>query len=203
VSFAEFSPFTMAIEDVFLANLELAEQIRSVEGCVVEMGVWKGGMVAAIAKLLGPQRQYFLFDGFSGLPPAQSKDGASALAYQRDTEAPGYRDNCAADQHHAIEAMRKAGIDSYRIISGDFATTLCGFVPPPIALLRLDADWHAATLLCLVRLFDHVVSGGLIIIDDYFVWDGCSRAVHEFLAARSRPERIRHLREVPFIRKLP
>jgi len=51
-------------------------------------------------------------------------------------------------------------------------------------LLRLDSDWYESTKQCLENLFDLVVDGGLVIIDDYYVWDGCARAVHDFLSKR-------------------
>ena len=36
-----------------------------------------------------------------------------------------------------------------------------------IAILRLDGDWYASTKICLDYLFDKVVKGGVVIIDDY------------------------------------
>ena len=54
---------------------------------------------------------------------------------------------------------------------------------------------------CLENLFDRVAAGGIIIIDDYHVWDGCSRAVHDFLSRRSATERIDCRQNVCFIVK--
>ncbi|HJW08688.1 MAG TPA: TylF/MycF/NovP-related O-methyltransferase, partial [Holophagaceae bacterium] len=54
----------------------------------------------------------------------------------------------------------------------------------PIALLRLDGDWYASTKVCLEHLYDHVVSSGIVIIDDYGTYEGCRKAVDEFIAAR-------------------
>jgi hypothetical protein len=54
----------------------------------------------------------------------------------------------------------------------------------PIALLRIDADWHASVSCCLENLFDQVVDGGLIVLDDYYTWSGCAVATHQFLGAR-------------------
>ena len=34
---------------------------------------------------------------------------------------------------------------------------------------------------------DHVTDHGFVIIDDYGVWDGCRKAVDEFLATRQLP----------------
>ena len=54
----------------------------------------------------------------------------------------------------------------------------------PIAILRLDADWYESTKCALENLYDNVVSGGYIVIDDYMYWEGCRKAVDEFLAKK-------------------
>jgi hypothetical protein len=48
-----------------------------------------------------------------------------------------------------------------------------------------------------------VLPRGLILIDDYEMYDGCSRAVHDFLSERKAPEPIRRgqLARVAYIRK--
>ena len=58
-----------------------------------------------------------------------------------------------------------------------------------------------STYVCLKYLFHKVAEGGLIIIDDYYTWDGCSRAIHDFLSHRSAPERVRNLNSVAYIVK--
>ena len=39
---------------------------------------------------------------------------------------------------------------------------------------------YESTLTCLSILFDKVVKGGVIIIDDYFSWKSCREAVGDF-----------------------
>ena len=46
-----------------------------------------------------------------------------------------------------------------------------------------------------VTLGHVVVKGGMILIDDYFIWDGCSRAVHDYLSKTQSTDRIRHTPE--------
>jgi O-methyltransferase len=190
--YARLREFTMISEEVFCDNLALAETVRDIPGCVVECGVWRGGMSAGLALTLGPEREYYLFDSFEGLPPAQPIDGPAALRYQEDKLSPSYYDNCAAPPDFARRAMAIAGAKRFQIIEGFFENTVPGFTPgDQIALLRLDVDWYRATALCLRHLFNHVADRGVIIIDDYYTWDGCSRALHDFLSYMNAVERIR------------
>ncbi|HYW09483.1 MAG TPA: TylF/MycF/NovP-related O-methyltransferase, partial [Longimicrobium sp.] len=190
-AYRRFRNDTMVTPGFYLRNLALVERYRNVAGAVVECGVWKGGMIAGMASVLGPDREYYLFDSFEGLPPAQAIDGESALRWQASTDSPWYFDNCAADIRFAEDAMRRAGARDVHLIRGLFDQTLPGFVPrSPIAILRLDGDWYASTMTCLTHLYPHVARGGLIIIDDYHTWDGCARAVHDYLSRHSTPDRI-------------
>jgi O-methyltransferase len=194
--------FTMIPEQMFLSNLRLAEKVRDVPGCVVECGVWRGGMSAGLCHLLGPERCYYLFDSFQGLPDAKEIDGNSAIEWQQDKTGPDYFDNCSAPSAFAEKAMKGASARSFHLIEGWFDHTLPMQAPKEqIALLRLDADWYEGTMKCLESLFDLVSTNGLIIVDDYYTWDGCTRAVHDFLSRRSSTERIRSFEDVCYISK--
>src|SRR5688572_18533132 len=91
--YRKYSTFTMIKPDNYVLNLELARQVRNVPGAIVECGVWRGGMIAGMAEVLGNSREYILFDSFEGLPKAKEIDGPSALAWQSNTTHPGYYDN--------------------------------------------------------------------------------------------------------------
>jgi O-methyltransferase len=198
----DFQDFTMIPPGQFMTNLELAESVRHLPGCIIECGVWRGGMSAGMAVVLGPHRHYFLFDSFEGLPKVMPIDGESALRWQQDTASPGYHDNCCADESFARSAMAKAGACNSTFIKGWFENTLPKFTPSgPIALLRLDGDWYESTTTCLEHLFPHVVPGGAIIIDDYYAWEGCARAVHDYLSRHERTERITSHQNVCLIQK--
>lgn len=47
-----------------------------------------------------------------------------------------------------------------------------------IALLRLDRDWYDSIKICLNNLFDKVVAGGVVIIDDVGTYDVCRKLVN-------------------------
>lgn len=177
----------LAIMSVALRNSDLGK------GAIVECGTWRGGMSAGMVEAGGPKRHYYFFDSFEGLPPVQDIDGPGARQWQANTAVPTFYKNCSASLEDFRETVGMTGCPpgNITILKGFFEDTLPAFGPPPIAVLRLDADWYASTMICLERFWDHVLEGGLVLIDDYYTWDGCARAVHDFLAKRQAPERIR------------
>ena len=190
--YLRFRGFTMITPPTYIINLLVAERFRSVEGLVVECGVWRGGMMAGMATVLGRNRQYFLFDSFEGLPPAKANDGDEAMAWQADKHSANYHDNCKAEESYAQAAMRRAGVPRFATVKGWFNETLPKFAPETrIAILRLDGDWYESTMECLNALYRHVRVGGVIIIDDYYTWAGCSRAVHDFLSRHELEDVVR------------
>lgn len=181
-----------------IANLLLISERAPPTGCIVECGVWKGGMSAAMADTL-PGRAHFLFDSFEGLPPPKKIDGQAALDFQRDENA---RSFLMAGQSFAEEAMRRSDAGKFQLVKGWFSETLVGLtLPEPIAVLRLDGDWYESTMECLNSLYPQVMPGGIVILDDYFTYEGCSRAVHDYLSRHKTADRIYQFRGVPYLIK--
>lgn len=171
----------MVPREWYIQNLELCSQYRDLVGAYVESGVWRGGMSAGIAEVLSKEKEVHLFDSFEGLPNAREIDGEAALKWQNNKDDPMYYENCKAERKFAEEAMQMAGRSNAKIYQGWFDNTLALYNKEPIAILRLDADWYDSTMVCLEQLFPYVVNGGIVIIDDYHTWDGCAKAVHDYL----------------------
>ena len=184
-TFRKYRDFTMVPEDIYLGNLHLVSTIKNIPGAIVECGTWRGGMIAGIADVLGSHRHYHLFDSYEGLPPAKEIDGEAALAWQRDKSGPMYHDNCRASEEEARLAMSMSAAKNYSLVKGWFKDTLPSSRVGPIAVLRMDADWYESTKEILDNLAGSVVRGGMIIVDDYYVYEGCARAVNECAATRS------------------
>ena len=156
-------------------------------------------MSAAMAEILrngAAGKTSVLFDSFEGLPPPDASDGVKAFEWAQDTASPAYYDNCTASEDEAYEAMSLSGVENCRVFPGWFEETLPLYTAedPKIAVLRLDGDWYQSIMTCLENLFPHVVPGGVVIIDDYGFWDGCTRAVHEYLSRTARPEPVQRTR---------
>jgi O-methyltransferase len=183
-------------------------EARGIEGALVECGVWKGGAAAVMAQANlrhgSRRRMIHLFDSFAGLPEPTPKDGervmaAAAMKAERPLGEGGAlrpvnwdvagREDCEA-------LMRRIGFPAewVRYHVGWFQDTLSSADGiGPIALLRIDVDWYESTRLCLEKLFPHVVPGGFVVFDDYGHFEGCRKAVDEFLARHAIGAFLHHI----------
>jgi O-methyltransferase len=195
-TYRKFKDATMIERPQYIENLALAASATcSVPGSVVECGTWRGGMAAGLVETMGIDRHYFFFDSFEGLPEAKDVDGPAAIAYQADVTAETYRDNCRASLEDFSRVISRTAVPTSHChtIKGFYETTLPKFdiaSTEPIAVLRLDADWYDSTIICLRTFWASVAEGGIVLIDDYHTWAGCTKAVNEFFAASDPPQRI-------------
>lgn len=195
--YKRYRKYTMIKKMFYIDNLRLAEKLSYLDGDVVECGVWRGGMIAGIAEILKNDRRYYLFDSFEGLPKAKEIDGQAALNWQANKNSKGYYNNCKAEIEYAEKAMQIAGVTEYDCIKGWFNETL----PinenriDKITIMHIDCDWYDSVLICMEYLFPKVVSGGIILIDDYYVWEGTSKAIHCYLEKIKSPCKIYQLND--------
>lgn len=176
----------MASATDFWHNLLIVDQRRHVQGCVIECGVWRGGMSAGIAEVLGADSEYFL----QNYRRQQQRMG-SGRWHGKEMSKVRPTMTIVERQSSSERAMRLSSARKYEIVKGWFKDTLPKFVPPcPITILRLDGDWYDSTLLALETLFKYVAQDGIVIVDDYYAWDGCSIAVHDFLSRHRLKARL-------------
>jgi O-methyltransferase len=162
----------------------------NVPGCFVECGVWKGGSSAIMAMAIKNARQerhLHLFDSFEGLPEPTEKDGKSAAIYSdgRNQGKLATINQCQAgldEVCHLILDEIKVRNDLAHFHVGWFQNTIPADAGQlgPIALLRLDGDWYDSTKICLEHLYPLLSPGGIIIMDDYWAWEGCRKATDEY-----------------------
>jgi hypothetical protein len=160
----------------------------------VETGVWKGGcsgILAYMSKRHGYLNELYFFDSFEGLPQPTESDGREAKRFANgktngDLES---IDKLIVDESFLKDLLfNKLEVEPTKvnIIKGWFQNTVPYYKVQikDIALLRLDGDWYESTKVPLENLYDNVVSGGYVVIDDYYYWDGCKKAVDEFIKER-------------------
>jgi asparagine synthase (glutamine-hydrolysing) len=50
-----------------------------------------------------------------------------------------------------------------------------------VAFAHIDCDWYDSVKTSLERITPNLSSGGILVIDDYYAYSGCKKAVDEFL----------------------
>jgi O-methyltransferase len=161
-------------------------------GAFVECGVWRGGSSMAMALTLlqesAGDRDLFLYDTFEGMTQPSSIDRThqgvlASEAMESDVEKTGVW--CVASLEDVQRNMRSTGYSEklLHFVKGSVEQTVPAQAPDgPIALLRLDTDWYESTMHELTHLYPRLVSGGVLIIDDYGFWEGARKAVDEYFA---------------------
>jgi O-methyltransferase len=164
---------------------------QNVPGVFVECGVWKGGSSAIMAlaiKNAGHERHLHLFDSFEGLPEPTEIDGEFATTTYSGGRSGGKLapiNQCSAE----LDGVRHLILDKIKMPPtlahfhvGWFQNTVPADARKlgPIALLRLDGDWYDSTKICLEHLYPLLSPGGIVIMDDYYAWEGCLKATDEY-----------------------
>jgi len=136
-------------------------------GDFVECGVFKGDMSWVVANVLGDaikDRTFFLYDSFEGLSPALAKasdypDHPDFIEKVNEV----YRDPAI----YETVMTRFADMPHIKVIRGYVPDTFQIAIPEKIAFLHVDLNSPPAEIAVLETLFDRVVSGGIIVFDDY------------------------------------
>ncbi len=204
ILFKKVYPYTMVGYKRLSNAYELAKlaEKNKISGAFVECGVWRGGcsaVMAFIAEKAKSNRKIWLFDSFEGLPEPIEKDGIQAKEYARNKTSGKLStiNQCVGpleDVEEIFFSKLKINKDNVEIKKGWFQDTLPEEKNKvgPIAILRLDGDWYESTKCCLDNLYDKVIYGGHIVIDDYGYWEGARVAVDEFLTERKvKPDFIK------------
>lgn len=171
-----------------LSHYELYKKIVELPGDVVELGVYKGGsffQFATFRELLENERSRKLvgFDMF-GEFPATHNDGDNAFREKWVKET----NNSFLTKSDILKSLFNRKIENIELIQGDIASTIPEYLQTHpymrIALLHIDVDIYEPTVIGLQYLYEYVVPGGIIVLDDYGV-AGETKAVDEFIANRN------------------
>lgn len=192
--------YTMTGHERMVALHRAVEYLETnkIEGDIVECGVWRGGSTMLVANCLkecgNEERNLFLFDTYEGmvepsdLDVSFDKQKADGLLQQVDKNEDGGNNIwCYASIEDVQANLKTTGYNSAKLhfIKGKVEDTIPTDKIQKIALLRLDTDWYESTKHELEHLYDKLVTGGVLIIDDYGHWQGAKKAVDEFIRKRN------------------
>jgi len=147
--------------------------MRAIEGDVLEVGVYRGGTGALLAKrIAGSGKRIFLADTFSGVVKAGDND-------------PLYKGGEHADTSRSlVDGLLKAcELDNATLLQGIFPEDTGHHVPGKIALLHCDVDVYQSAKDVVEWARPRLSPGGVIIFDDYGFsgCEGVTRLVNESL----------------------
>lgn len=190
-------PYTMCSKERTFATINAVKRVveNKLFGDVVECGVYKGGQVMAMILTLNnyiEERDVYLYDTFEGLPEPElwekkilSKTGSKAIdkfnALKRQDGTSGW---CRSEMGEVKRNVFSIPYNKDKIyfIKGLVEDTLLNNNHTKISILRLDTDFYSSTKIELEILYPKLVSGGVLIVDDYGHWSGAKKAVDEYIS---------------------
>lgn len=172
--------------------------VRKISGDIVECGVLFGGASMLIAKTLlsleDTSRELWLYDSFQGFVGEQARDD---VTWYGDSIKDRYPDFDGIAENNIVSTGYPR--EKLHLVKGDIEMTAAENANGDIALLRLDTDTYYSTKAELEHFYPKLVSGGILIIDDYGHAFGARRAVDEYF---SEPNRRVLLNRVNFTNRL-
>lgn len=152
-------------------------ETQDLPGDIVEFGCYKGDTAKLISFI--SNKTLYVFDSFDGLPESvENVPGEMKMPVQQ------FYDNFV-----------ESGIRVPHIRQGWFCDLKPEHLPEKISFAHLDGDLYDSTLDSLKLIYDKLVPGAVILIDDYGhdkYWTGVKQATLEFFA--DKPEKVVELK---------
>lgn len=165
---------------------------RKIKGILVEAGCALGGSAIVISKAKTTQRPFYVYDTFGMIPSPSENDGTDAHdRYEiiASGQAKGIDQNLYYGYEQGLLSKVKKNFQDFDIsinqeniyfIKGLYQDTFR--IREDVAFAHIDADWYDSVMVCLKEIEPHLVSGAVMIIDDYYDWEGCKKAVDTYFA---------------------
>ncbi|MBE9158418.1 asparagine synthase [Nodosilinea sp. LEGE 06152] len=173
-----------------LASVIINNRKNKIDGVIVETGCALGGSAIIIASSKSKSQKFFIFDVFGIIPQPSAKDEQD-VHERYETIISGNSKGIGKSKYYGYEEdlygkvvnnFLSYGLDLEQnhiyLVTGLYEKSL--FIDHPVSLAHIDCDWYDSVYTCLSRIEPHLVSGGTLVIDDYYVWTGCRRAVDEY-----------------------
>jgi len=169
-----------------LIHYELFKMIKNLPGDIVECGVFAGVSLVRFVSFRNlleypNSRKIIGFDTFDKFPTTDfEQDKIPREQFLNDA------DSDPISKKQLLEVLEhKKNNHMIELIEGDITKTVPEYVSHhpemKISLLNLDVDIYEPSVTILENLYPKVVSGGIIILDDYGRFPGETKAVDDFL----------------------
>ncbi len=168
-----------------LAHYELFKLSGDIEGDIVECGVFKGASLVrfAIYRSLfsNPDKKKIIgFDSFAEFPETNFEPD---IKMRVDFVEECGEQSISTDQLYEV-LKYKNNDKNVELVAGDITKTLPEYIEKnpdlSLSLLNLDVDLYEPSVTTLELLYPRLQKGGVIILDDYGVFPGETKAVDDY-----------------------
>ena len=165
-----------------VAHYELFKMSSKIPGCIIECGVFKGASLirfATFLKLLKSNKKIIAFDTFGKHTTTKissdHKRRKILLSHGKE----------AISEKQLMNILKRKGLEkNIQLIKGDITETVPNYLKLnpklKISLLNLDVDFYEPSMSILKNFYPKLSKGGILMLDDYGVWDGETMAVDEY-----------------------
>ena len=181
-TYRKIKPYTLVDKYRCFELWSLVEQSKKLDGSLIEIGVWKGGtgaLIARKARLTGINAPVYLCDTFSGVVKASGKDSK-------------YKGGEHADTTRQIveQLLDDLGLTKVTILEGVFPEQTAHIIKESkFRFCHIDVDVYQSAKDIIDWIWDKMSLGGIIVYDDYgfHACTGITKYVEE---QNNNPDRI-------------
>ncbi|MDO6434788.1 TylF/MycF/NovP-related O-methyltransferase [Flavitalea sp. BT771] len=170
----------------FIAHYELFKLAQNLPGSIVECGVFMGNSLVRFAgfrEILenAYSKNIIAFDCFEEFPPTNNREDEK---YLDDFINKTGGNSISIEQLQTV--LDHKNIRNVELIKGDINYTVPKYIADhpnlKISLINLDTDVYEPAVTILKHLYPKLVKGGVLLLDDYGIFPGETRAVDEFFS---------------------
>lgn len=168
-----------------LVHYELYKQTKDLAGEIVECGVFKGMSLirfATFQELFSApfSKKIIGFDTFDKCPDTEFEDDKAHL--KKWFKEAG---NECISKEQLLKVFKHKKINQrIELIEGNILKTVPDYLKKnpylKISLLNLDVDIYEPSVVILEHLYPRIVKGGILILDDYGVFAGETKAIDDY-----------------------
>ncbi len=173
-----------------IAQYELFKISTTLPGAIVECGVFKGNSLSRFAifrELLNNKfsKKIIGFDTFGKFP----ETGFTPDKKMRN-EFIKEAGNESISKNQMLKVLKHKGLEEkIELIQGNITKTVPKYVKDhpelKLSLLNLDTDVYEPAVTILKYLYPRITKGGILILDDYGVFPGETKAVNEYFKGKN------------------
>jgi O-methyltransferase len=157
---SEFSKDTLVDHMRCYELWQLIPQVVALDGCLIEVGVWRGGTGALIAYQARRARiasPVYLCDTFTGIVKASDRDPHYSGGEHAD-----------ASREHVQRLLTRHDLTNAVLLEGIFPDDTASQIPEErVRFCHIDVDVYQSARDVLEWVWPRLVPGGAIVFDDY------------------------------------